>query len=57
MTKYKEILRLHSQGISGRGIASSLKCSRNTVSKVIKLAKEHGLEWPFDSSISDANLE
>jgi transposase len=57
MTKYKEILRLHSQGISGRGIASSLKCSRNTVSKVLKLAKEHDLEWPFDSSMGDAELE
>ena len=36
MTKYREILRLHSQGVSQRGIASSCRCSRNTVSKVLE---------------------
>jgi DNA-binding CsgD family transcriptional regulator len=38
MTKYREILRLHSQGISSRNIAESLNCSRNTIRKVIKKA-------------------
>ncbi|KXG74964.1 helix-turn-helix domain-containing protein [Thermotalea metallivorans] len=40
MTKYREILRLYSQGISQRSIATSCECSRNTVSKVIARAKE-----------------
>ena len=31
MTNYREILRLHSRGISQRGIAASCQCSRNTV--------------------------
>ena len=40
MTKYREILRLHSLGFSERNIALSCPCSRNTVSKVLKRAKE-----------------
>ncbi|WP_229758028.1 helix-turn-helix domain-containing protein [Paenibacillus marchantiophytorum] len=35
MTQYREILRLHSQGINQRNIAVSCGCSRNTVSKII----------------------
>ncbi|MCX5977841.1 MAG: helix-turn-helix domain-containing protein, partial [Coprothermobacterota bacterium] len=35
MTKYREILRLHSQGISKRSIAISCECSRNTVTRVL----------------------
>ncbi|WP_141706230.1 LuxR C-terminal-related transcriptional regulator, partial [Desulfuribacillus alkaliarsenatis] len=31
MTKYREILRLNSQGMSQRSISSSCQCSRNTV--------------------------
>ena len=44
MTKYREILRLSSLGFSNRNIALSVPCSRNTVSKVLKRAKE--LELP-----------
>jgi len=57
MTQYREILRLHKQGISGRGIASSLSCSRNTVSEVLQAAKEFGIEWPLPEAISDRELE
>ena len=32
MTKYREILRLKSLGISNTRIADSIPCSRNTVS-------------------------
>lgn len=45
MTKYREILRLLSLGLSQRDIASSLNVSRNTVSKVRDRAKELSLSW------------
>lgn len=57
MIKYREILRLHSQKVSGRGIASSCQCSRNTVSKVLERAKEKGITWPFENDITDADLQ
>ena len=47
MTKYREILRLSSLGFSNRNIALSVPCSRNTVSKVLKRAKELNLSWPL----------
>ena len=57
MTNYREILRLYSQGISQRGIASSCQCSRNTVSAVIKRADEIGISWPFEKEISNGQLQ
>lgn len=53
MTNYREILRLNSLGVSRRGIASSLSCSRNTVAKVLQRAIEIGLEWPLPESLSN----
>jgi len=57
MTKYREILRLNSQGISSRDMAMSIKCSRNTIRKVIKRAAEENLEWPLADNFSDRILE
>ena len=57
MTNYREILRLYSQGISQRGIASSCQCSRNTVSAVIKRADEIGISWPFQKEMSNGELQ
>jgi transposase len=57
MTNHKEILRLHSLGISGRGIAASLECSRNTVSNSLHKAQEHDLSWPLQKDLSNAELE
>jgi transposase len=57
MTKYREILRLHSQGISQRSIARSCECSRNTVSKVIKRATELNVLWPLSSNTTDRELD
>jgi transposase len=57
MTKYREILRLHSQGISNRDIAVSLECSRNTVRRVLEQAKETGIQWPLPDSMSERALE
>jgi transposase len=57
MTPYREILRLHSRGISQRGIATSCQCSRNTVKMVLARTKEISLNWPLQSDLTDADLE
>jgi transposase len=57
MTKYREILRLHSQGISNRSIAVSLECSRNTVRGVLERAEETDMHWPLPENMSDRMLE
>lgn len=56
MTQYRQILRLHSQGISQRSIAQSCQCSRNTVSAVLQRASAANLKWPLDVE-TDAELE
>jgi transposase len=55
--KCREILRLHSQGISNRSIAASLECSRNTVRKVLALAEESQIGWPLPEGMTDKALE
>jgi transposase len=57
MTKYREILRLHSQGISSRDIAVSLDCSRNTVRSVINKAAEGGITIPLPDTMTDRVLK
>ncbi len=57
MTKYREILRLYSQGISQRTIAVSLSCSRNTTSKVLKRAVELNVSWPLEKDMTDDKLQ
>ena len=57
MTKYREILRLHSKGISKRGIAESLKCSRSTIRKVLEKAEVDNICWPLPDDLSDRMLE
>lgn len=57
MTNYLEILRLKSMGFSNRKIASSVKCSHNTVSTVIELAQKNGLSYPLNSDLSNSDLE
>ena len=56
MTNYREILRLNKQGISGRGIAASLSCSRNTVSMVIQRAFELNFEWPIPETMTNQKI-
>ena len=56
MTKYREILRLHSSGISQRGIADTCQCSRNTVAKVLARAGEVKLPWPLPTDMTDSDL-
>lgn len=57
MIKYREILRLHAQGLSMRGIAASCSNSRNTVSEVLKRAESQGISWPFERDMSDGQLQ
>jgi transposase len=56
MTPYREILRLHSRGISQRSIANSCQCSRNTVSRVVARAKQLNLVYPLHEEYTDQNL-
>lgn len=57
MTKYREILRLSSMGLSQRSIASSCQCSRNTVSNLLSRANQKGLTWPLPEDVGDAELQ
>ena len=57
MTKYREILRLKSMGLSERSIAQSCNVSRKTVTKVTKRAEEIHLSWPLDFDMTDYVLE
>jgi len=57
MTDYWEILRLHSMGVSGRSIAASVLCSRNTVSSVLKRAAEEKLHWPLPEGMSNQMIK
>ena len=57
MTNYREIFRLHSRGISQRGIAASCQCSRNTVKRVLAGAKGISIGWPLKDDLTDGDLE
>ncbi len=56
MTKYREILRLSSLGISQQNIAYSCGVSKKTVNKVLKRANEMSISWPLDKTMTDAVL-
>lgn len=57
MTRYREILRLHSLGFSQQNIAYSSNVSKKTVNRVINRAKELYISWPLDDNQTDAVLE
>jgi len=46
MIQYREILRLHSQGVSQRGIAAACRCSRKTIRDLVERAVFCKLEVP-----------
>lgn len=56
MTDYRTILRLHQQNISQRIIATTLSCSRNTVSDVLKRFEAVGLSWPLPENLTNLEL-
>ncbi|MDQ0903975.1 hypothetical protein [Paenibacillus sp. V4I7] len=57
MTMYREILRHSNMGLSQRSIASSIQCSRNTVSEVLQRANEKKLSWPLPDDVAEADLQ
>jgi transposase/DNA-binding phage protein len=57
VVKYREIIRLHAQGLSQRSIAASCSNSRNTVKNVLEKAKQHALSWPLEKDMSDSELQ
>ena len=57
MTQYREILRLHSRGISQRNTSISCQCSRNTVARVVARAKEVSIGWPLLADLTDGEFE
>ena len=56
MTKYREILRLSSLGLSQQNIADSCNVSKKMVNRVLRRAKELDISWPLDESDTDAVL-
>ena len=56
MTNYREILRLHSQGLSQRNIAASCRCGKGTVQRTVEHAKKHSLVWPLPPEMTDERL-
>ena len=56
MIRIREIIRLSNMGLSQRSIASSLQCSRNTVSDVLVRAGQKDIIWPLPDDVTDAQL-
>jgi transposase len=56
MTKYREILRLASLGLSQQDIADSSGSSKKTVNRVLRRAKELNIFWPLEPNETDAVL-
>lgn len=56
MSHYREILRMHSRGISQRSIEKALQCSRHTIGKVITRAQELELKWPPPDDLTEDRL-
>ena len=54
MTKYREILRLASLGLSQQNIADSSGVSKKTVNRVLKRAKELNIFGPLEANETDA---
>jgi len=56
MTNYREILRLKALGMNKQETAASVGCSRNTVSEVLRRAKELKLSYPLPEEMTDPKL-
>jgi len=57
MVDYREILRLDSLDYTGRDIAASIHCSRNTIQEVLSIAKALKIKWPLDDDVTNSALE
>jgi hypothetical protein len=57
MRKIREVLRLHSLGLTQRQIALSCSTGQSTVSEYLKAAEAAGLQWPDIAEWDEARLE
>ena len=58
MVDYREIIRLGSDpNYSQRQIEAAVRSSHHTISDVLKKAKELGITWPLDESVTNAELK
>ena len=57
MRKLKEVLRLHSLGLSQHQIARSCGISQSTVHEYVSAAQAAGVNWPVPESWGDQQIE
>lgn len=57
MRKFKEVLRLHSLGLTQRQIARSCSIAQSTVHEYLKAAAATGLKWPLPLEWNEKQLE
>jgi transposase len=57
MRKLKEVLRLHSLGLSQHQIARSCSVSQSTVHEYISAAQAVGVKWPLPENWDDRKIE
>ena len=57
MRKLKEVLRLHSLGLSQHQIARSCSISQSTVHEYVSAAEAAGVKWPAPETWGDQQIE
>ena len=57
MRKLKEVLRLHSLGLSQHQIARSCSISQSTVHEYLSASQAAGVEWPLPENWGDPEIE
>jgi transposase len=57
MRKLKEVLRLHSLGLSQHQIARSCSISQSTVHEYVSAAQAVGVKWPLPDSWDEQQIE
>ena len=57
MRKLKEVLRLHSLGLSQHQIARSCSISQSTVHEYLSTAQAAGVKWPAPENWNDQQIE
>ena len=57
MRKFKEVVRLHSLGLTQRPIARSCSIAQSTVHEYLKAAAEAGVSWPLPTEWNERQLE
>src|SRR4051794_41888588 len=57
MRKLKEVLRLHSLGLSQHQIARGCSISQSTVHEYVSAAQAAGVKWPLPEDWADQQIE